>query len=416
MTAATKVRCKTIRLHAAQAAFCRSPALYRGFVGGRGSGKSWAISYDLIRRAKPGRLYLMASPTYTILRDTDLRAFTSLARDLGVLGEQRISPPSVTLTTGAEVLFRSADDPEKLRGPNLSGVTLNEASLMPREAYEICIASLREGGEQGWLSAGFTPKGRTHWTFEVFGGDPPKPDTAIFRARTKDNPFAPPGFQATLERQYAGLLAQQELEGKFVTVAGAEWPASYFTDDLYFDDWPAGTPACKVAALDPSKGRDAKSGDYAAFVLLLVDGDGTLWVEADLRRGLSSEALVAQTVEHQRAFRPDAFAVETNQFQQLLCTLIDLESRRRQVPVPVVEIDNWVNKLVRIRRLGPYLHARRVRFRNTPGTRLLVDQLREFPEGPHDDGGDSMEMALRVAADLLAGTREQQQGYTVVTT
>lgn len=192
---------KTVRMHQAQHDFCRSSAIYRGFVGGRGSGKSWSISYDMIRRAKRGRLYMMASPTYTILRDTDLRAFISLARELGVLGEVKSSPPSVKLTTGAEILFRSADDPERLRGPNLSGVTLNEASLMPRDAYEICIASLREGGEQGWLTAGFTPKGRTHWTYEVFGGDKPKPDTAIFHARTKDNPFVPPSFQKTIEQQ-----------------------------------------------------------------------------------------------------------------------------------------------------------------------------------------------------------------------
>jgi predicted phage terminase large subunit-like protein len=398
----TRVIRKTVKLHQAQRDFCRSAALYRGFVGGRGSGKSWAISYDMIRRARRGRLYMMASPTYTILRDTDLRAFVTLARELGVLLEQKVSPPSVLLTTGAEILFRSADDPERLRGPNLSGVSLNEASLMPREAYQICIASLREHGEQGFLSAGFTPKGRTHWTYEVFGGEKPKPDTAIFHARTRDNPFNPAGFQDRIAAQYGGLLALQELEGQFVSVEGAEWPPEYFPDDIWFDTWPA-HPTCKVSALDPSKGKDAKSGDYAAFVDLAVDGEGTLWVEAELLRGQAVEVLVDTAIEHQQRFRPDAFAVEVNQFQELLCVLIQQRAANRHVLVPVVPIDNRVNKLVRIRRLGPYLFARRVRFRDTPGTRLLVDQLREFPEGPHDDAPDSLEMAVRVAADLLAG-------------
>jgi hypothetical protein len=36
----------------------------------------------------------------------------------------------------------------------------------------------------------------------------------------------------------------------------------------------------------------------------------------------------------------------------------------------------------------------RVRFRNTAGTRLLVDQLRDFPLGDYDDGSDAMELAI----------------------
>ncbi|HEY4759682.1 MAG TPA: hypothetical protein VIH42_03800, partial [Thermoguttaceae bacterium] len=56
------------------------------------------------------------------------------------------------------------------------------------------------------------------------------------------------------------------------------------------------------------------------------------------------------------------------------------------------------------RRLGPYLSSRHMRFKNgSPGTRLLVEQLKEFPIGDYDDGPDAAEMALRLAAELLAG-------------
>jgi hypothetical protein len=59
---------------------------------------------------------------------------------------------------------------------------------------------------------------------------------------------------------------------------------------------------------------------------------------------------------------------------------------------------------VRIRRLGPHLSARRMKFKDkSPGTKLLVDQLREFPIGDHDDGPDALEMAMRLAAGMLAG-------------
>jgi hypothetical protein len=57
---------------------------------------------------------------------------------------------------------------------------------------------------------------------------------------------------------------------------------------------------------------------------------------------------------------------------------------------------------MRIRRLSPRLSKRRLRFlTNSPSTQLLVDQLRDFPNGAHDDGPDALEMALRLAGDVL---------------
>ena len=203
-----------------QSSFRRSKSLFRGFVGGRGSGKTWAGAYDLLRRARRGRTYLIGSPTGILLQDTTLPTFKKLAQELCVWDPSavRMSPyPTVELSTGATVRFRTAEDPERMRGPNLSGVWLDEASLMHVEAYNICIAALREGGEQGWLSATFTPKGLNHWTYNVFGTY--RADTEIFHASTRDNPFNPSGFQDILARQYGGAdsnLSRQELDGVFL--------------------------------------------------------------------------------------------------------------------------------------------------------------------------------------------------------
>jgi phage terminase large subunit-like protein len=402
-----------IRLHRAQAAFRASSAPYRGLVGGIGSGKSWAGSYDLIRRALPRRLYMAVAPTYRMLEDASLRTFLELARSLLFLQDFRKGDLTAVLGNGAEVLFRSADEPDRLRGPNLSGAWLDEASLCSEESYNVLLGRLREHGQRGWLSATFTPKGRQHWTYDRFGK--PRPDTALFHARTRDNPFLPAGFEASLRLQYSGLLAAQELEGEFVEIEGAEWPAAYFPDSLWFDDFPEGLLA-RAIALDPSKGKDSKSGDYAAFALAAVDTEGTIWVEADCVRGKSAEWLAEQATEHQRRFGADVFGVESNQWLQLFASIIDITSRRRQVFLPIVELYNQVPKLVRIRRLGPYLAQGRFRFRNTPGTHLLVDQLREFPEGDKDDGPDALEMALRLLSDLLAGQEDEEHEGTVLRT
>jgi predicted phage terminase large subunit-like protein len=138
--------------------------------------------------------------------------------------------------------------------------------------------------------------------------------------------------------------------------------------------------------------------------MLGADRQGTVYVEANLARRPTPQ-IVADGVELYRRFRPDVFGVEANQFQDLLAAQFETEFRNQGLlgarPWP---LENRTNKQVRIRRLGPYLATHRLRFKaRSPGTALLVEQLRQFPIGDHDDGPDALEMALRLAAELLAG-------------
>jgi predicted phage terminase large subunit-like protein len=178
-----------------------------------------------------------------------------------------------------------------------------------------------------------------------------------------------------------------------------EWPEDYFGPHIWFDECPARLRV-KTMAIDPSKGADARHGDYSAIVMLALDAQGNLYVEADLARRPSAQ-IVTDGVDRWQQFRPDAFAIETNQFQELFGSLLADEFRRRGLPAfEPWAMDNRASKLVRIRRLGPHLASGRVRFRDrSAGTRLLVDQLRDFPVGRHDDGPDAMEMALRLAIE-----------------
>jgi hypothetical protein len=67
-----------------------------------------------------------------------------------------------------------------------------------------------------------------------------------------------------------------------------------------------------------------------------------------------------------------------------------------------------VSKLVRIRRLTPLLSQRRLRFKaSSKGAKLLVEQLRDFPCGEHDDGPDALEVAFRLACDQLSRMYEE---------
>jgi predicted phage terminase large subunit-like protein len=184
-----------------------------------------------------------------------------------------------------------------------------------------------------------------------------------------------------------------------------EWPEEYFGDWLWFDDWPRDVQV-KTMALDPSKGSDARRGDYSAFVMLAVDRQGMLYLEADLARR-PTPRIVSDGVDLYRQFKPDVFGVERNQFQELLAGEFAAEfTRRRMYGVAPWGIENQVNKEIRIRRLGPLLSKRRLRFKShSASTRMLVEQLKEFPVADHDDGPDAAEMAIRLAGEWLDGQR-----------
>lgn len=290
---------KTVRLHPAQLNFRRSPALYRALAGGRGAGKSYVGAYDLLARSKAGRLYVCIAPTYPVLEDASWRTLLGLAKDLGYYADDNRGDLRLYLTNGAEVVGRSADNPERRRGPNLSGAWLDEASQMSEDVFSVTIGSLREQGEAGWLSATYTPRGRQHWTYRRFanGG----PDVAHFHAPTRANPFLPSQFEATLRRQYTTQFAAQEVEGLYVegggTMVRREWfrlvrelPAEVVARVRYWDT--AGTD-----------GAENPAACFTAGVLMARYPDGRYGVE-DVVRGQWSagtrDRVIADTADLDR--------------------------------------------------------------------------------------------------------------------
>jgi hypothetical protein len=199
-----------------------------------------------------------------------------------------------------------------------------------------------------------------------------------------------------------------------------EWPDEHFGwDGFWFDEWPERCEI-KVMSLDPSKGRESKAGDYQGLILYGRTADGTEWVEADLSKrpmtaarspaGVAlTEGMVEHALEMYRAFDPECLAIETNTFQQLLTIPFRALAREAKIDLRICEVNNYVNKKVRIRRLGDPLAQRKMRFRRTAGTRLLVEQLRQFPVGDHDDGPDALEMARRTAIELWNGKQPRRR-------
>ncbi len=185
-------------------------------------------------------------------------------------------------------------------------------------------------------------------------------------------------------------------------VLNSKWPAEYFHEGIWFDTWDQAPQLhYKVTALDPSVGKTDKAC-YSAFVWLGVDDSGRLWVDADLRRR-DIHQIIQFAMDHAREWSPHQFGVETVQFQAVLQDLFWKEARRRRISINAVGIPSrGISKTQRIEAGLTELLARdRLRFRRSPGTSLLVEQMKGFPAVKYDDGPDALAMAAEMVALLV---------------
>jgi phage terminase large subunit-like protein len=398
-----------VALYPKQVEFLNSAAPFKAFAAGIAAGKSHVLCYSALRRVRR-RLYMVTAPTYPVLRDATLRSFFELTDRLRIPFEYHRSEHRVLLPrSGAEVLFRSTDNPDLLRGPNLAGVAMDEASLSPRAAYDVLVGRLRQGGEAGWLEAAFTPRGRTHWTYEVFGPDPTtgldKPDTHLVRASTADNPFLDPEFLRRVAGQYGNTqFARQELGGEFVQMEGAEFPAGWF-DNLFFHSWPdPGHLPWRVIYCDPSSGANETTDLQAVVQLALGPPDNTLYAECWVGRDSPPTRLVTRVLDAVRAWGPvDGAAFEVNSTLGFLKAEVERVDALHPNVVPWVYVTNRAPKIDRVRKLVPYLETGRLKVRDTEGGRTLVNQLRDFPGCANDDAADAHAGAVWLLQKLVHG-------------
>lgn len=278
-----------IAVYNKQAEYIDSRAWITGFCAGRGAGKTKVASQKIILNAKDGDPYICVSPSYVVLEDTTWPTFEETCDQMGVLQKTVKSPlPRITFRTQdggkANIVFRSGEEPESLRGPSKAGGWLDEPGIMHHDVFKIIIPVLRHRGRMGPLDLTFTPKGKKHWTYGVFFErkgevEVQRPKTKLIRAHTRDNPFLPEEFYDNIRGHYTSALAAQELEAEFVDLSGLmflrEWFLNKFVDGVPLD-------CDRVRYWD--KASSHQSGCYTAGVLMARSKtDGRFFVENVVR-------------------------------------------------------------------------------------------------------------------------------------
>jgi hypothetical protein len=228
-------------------------------------------------------------------------------------------------------------------------------------------------------------------------------------AKLSDNPAmlrVNPDYMSTL-MALPTIERQRLAEGNWnAERVGAEWPAEYFTNIMWPHAWPP-TFDVEVAFLDPSKGKTDRS-DYSAIVSVGWRSN-KFWVDADIKRR-PTDVIVKDGIAFAEGRELAAFGVEANAFQDLLLPLFAHYAREMNIiPPPMIPITNTIHKETRIRRIGPRLAHDLIRIKDNESGRILMRQLKEFPDGANDDGPDALDGALQLLMAVSQVRKKNQQ-------
>ncbi|MEO7002245.1 MAG: terminase family protein [Ktedonobacterales bacterium] len=334
------------RLNPTQWAFVASPARFSFYVGGIGAGKTFAGAARAILWAAehPGSLGLVGAPTYPMLRDASQRMFFDLLPPQ-LIATYSSSEERLMLRNGAEVLFRSLETPDRVRGLNLAWYWLDEAPLCGYYAWQVLKGRLRQREQTTAAWATGTPHGRDGFArdFELS----PRHHHALYRAATYANAHnLPPDFIAELG--YTGAFAQQEILGQFVAFEGLVYSFDASRTDLAD---PANPQAQQGHVREPRAdaqwaqvigGVDWGYTNPSAAVVFGLDGDGRAWQldEFYQRRASLEETLLPALLDLTRRYQVSVWYCGPDEPEHIVALSAALA--REGLPARALRADNSV--------------------------------------------------------------------------
>ena len=248
-------------------------------LAGRGFGKT-RTGAELIRArvaARTARRLALVAPTAADARDVMVEGESGILAISPWWDRPRYEPSKRRLTwpNGAIATFYSADEPERLRGPQHDAAWCDElASWRYPEAWDMLMFGLRLGADPRVVVT-TTPRPTT--LIRALVADPA---VAVTRGTTYENrPNLAPDFIDQIVRKYQGTrLGRQEIDAEILDdVPGGLWKRGIIEARRTSTSPPL---ARVVVAIDPAatSGGCRRDRDHIAG----KDGEGHGWVLADL--------------------------------------------------------------------------------------------------------------------------------------
>lgn len=401
---------------------------YRHLVAGRRGGKTLSAAWEVLFYClfpeqfhidypgpnRKSRLWVWAlakdhevgRPSRSAMMEACLQAGLVKDKDFTYNKSEKI----FEFNNGSIVHFRSAEDPQSLRGAGLDILWIDEAAMIPSsEAYEVARPALSD--KIGQVITTTTPKGK-NWLWEEFWGKPKTvamPDQFRVEYTSIDNSYFPQEEWEWAKEHYHPVMFKQEYMAAFDAMSGVELQGSW----LHF--YTVGTPddpdditlpvdetgrvrLRKFIGVDPAISL-ADTADFFAMTCIGVSEDNTqAFVLDTFKDRLAFPDQIDKIKEWFLKYRPEYIGIEANNFQR---ALVQQGQRMEGLP-PIVPIMTKGKKWERILSMAPVFKLGKVRIHRTH--KDLIDQWVSYDSklsNPKDDVLDATELALSAAGVLL---------------
>ena len=313
------------------------------------------------------------------------------------------------------VEFKSADDPQNLRGAGLDILWIDESAFIPnRDAWDVVFPGLTD--QIGLVITTTTPNGK-NWFHAEFWSAEALADPNQFRVEytSIDNPYFPRSQWEYALKHYHPVMFRQEFMAAFDALAGVSLPGEWLK---YFVD---GNPDIQSDDIGLPRYRDDE-GQMRHNLRLFIGVDPAISLSDDADS--FAMALIGITQNHSQAFlldyfvdkimfpdqlekirewflkyRPEYIGIESVAYQQALA---QMAARMEGLPPIVPILSQTKKKNDRLMQMGPIFRIGKVRIRKTH--REFIDQWVSFDyeeKNNNDDLLDAVEIALSAAGVLL---------------
>ncbi|MDQ0395187.1 DNA-packaging protein [Labrys monachus] len=304
-------------------------------VAGRGFGKTrtgaeWVQEQVLMGAAT--RIALVA-PTAADARDVMVEGESGLLAiaPKGMRPEYEPSRRRLTWPNGVIATTYSADEPERLRGPQFDAAWCDEVgSWRYLAAWDMLQFGLRLGDRPRAVVTTTPKPNRLLRELMKRAGE----DVVITRGKTRDNAAnLAAGFMKVITDRYAGTrLGRQELDGELLDdVPNCLWPFEVL-ERCRVDKTPQLIRV--VVAVDPSGSNGEDGGDAQGIVVAGKGDDGKAYILADRTVKLSPDGWGKAVIAAFDQYKADKIVVEKN-YGGEMCQHV-IQTARKSAPIKLI--------------------------------------------------------------------------------
>lgn len=330
---------------------------------------------------------LVVAPTIQMLNDAPLKTFLQITKASNILQYFNKVEKLAILNGNRTILFRSADDPERLRGGNISHVWLDEMALMHEQTWEIVLPTLREF--PGTALGTTTPRGKSNWVYKLWNQSN-NDDYAMITSKSSDNPYLPDHFIDTLKRTLTTAMYKQEIEGLFIDNIGSLFKQHWFT---VVNEAPSNIKWYRYWDLAAST---KTSADFTASVRVGIHNK-TVYIDSGIR-------IKAEWPDARKVIINTALAEGSNTkvgIEEALHGLAAVQELKREEQLFGIHIEGIrveKDKQTRAMLWASKAEAGIIKLVNGSWIKDYMDEITSFPKSSHDDYVDATSGAYAMLA------------------